>query len=416
MIKKIFLSACLFLSLISFAQEGTSSPYSFYGIGEVKFKGTLESRSMGGLAVEPDSTHINLINPAGFSNLKLTSFTMAGTYSSTNLKTENQTDQAQRSTLDYMAVGLPIGKFGVGFGIMPYSSVGYKIQSMATDPTQSNQRFNGSGGVNKVFFGVGYEIASNFTIGADVHYNFGTVEKNSLEYIVGVSLGSNESNKSELSGTNFNFGTMYQAKINKKLSFYSSLNFSPESTLTAKNTRVVSTVQYNSAFDFVIVDALDPVVTDTKVKIAEKWTIGAGVGEARKWLLGAQVALQDVGDYGNNYNSVNNVVYGKYSKYSLGGYYIPNYSSFSSYAKRITYRGGFKYEKTGLIINSESITDRGLSLGAGLPITGSFSNLNVGLEFGKKGTTSANLTQENYINLSVSFSFNDKWFNKRKFN
>jgi len=294
--------------------------------------------------------------------------------------------------------------------------VGYKIQSMATDPTQSNQRFNGSGGVNKVFFGVGYEIASNFTIGADVHYNFGTVEKNSLEYIVGVSLGSNESNKSELSGTNFNFGTMYQAKINKKLSFYSSLNFSPESTLTAKNTRVVSTVQYNSAFDFVIVDALDPVVTDTKVKIAEKWTIGAGVGEARKWLLGAQVALQDVGDYGNNYNSVNNVVYGKYSKYSLGGYYIPNYSSFSSYAKRITYRGGFKYEKTGLIINSESITDRGLSLGAGLPITGSFSNLNVGLEFGKKGTTSANLTQENYINLSVSFSFNDKWFNKRKFN
>jgi hypothetical protein len=32
MIKKIIVSACLLLSLVSFAQEGTASPYSYYGI------------------------------------------------------------------------------------------------------------------------------------------------------------------------------------------------------------------------------------------------------------------------------------------------------------------------------------------------------------------------------------------------
>jgi hypothetical protein len=30
--------------------------------------------------------------------------------------------------LDYLAVGL-FGKVGVGFGLIPYSSVGYKIES-----------------------------------------------------------------------------------------------------------------------------------------------------------------------------------------------------------------------------------------------------------------------------------------------
>jgi hypothetical protein len=45
MIKKFIVSACLLLSF--FAQEGTS-PYSYYGIGDVRFKGTVENRSMAG--------------------------------------------------------------------------------------------------------------------------------------------------------------------------------------------------------------------------------------------------------------------------------------------------------------------------------------------------------------------------------
>ena len=60
MIKKIIISACLLFSLLSFSQQGSSSPYSFYGIGEVRFKGSIENRSMCGVAVAPDSININL--------------------------------------------------------------------------------------------------------------------------------------------------------------------------------------------------------------------------------------------------------------------------------------------------------------------------------------------------------------------
>jgi hypothetical protein len=42
-------------------------------------------------------------------------------------------------------VGLPFGKIGVGFGLIPYSSVGYKIESISADVNTNNRRYNGSG-------------------------------------------------------------------------------------------------------------------------------------------------------------------------------------------------------------------------------------------------------------------------------
>lgn len=416
MIKKIIVSACLLLSLVSFAQEGTASPYSFYGIGDVRFKGTLENRSMAGIAIEQDSIHLNLQNPASYASLQLTTFTVGGTLASSKLKTDNESATAHRSTLDYLAIGLPLGKFGVGFGLIPYSSVGYKIESISEDPAENSKRFNGTGGLNKAFLGLGVKIAPNFSIGADVNYNFGKIETNNLEFITGVPIGTRELNTVDLSGVNFNLGMMYQTKVTKKISFFSSLNYGLESTLTAKNNRNISTVAFNSSYDLMVVDPLEDVKTERSLKMPSKYSAGAGFGESKKWLIGLGYTLQEAGALANNYNSIDNVTYEKGSKYSIGGYYIPNANSFSSYAKRITYRGGLRFEKTGLVINSESIDDLGVTLGLGLPLNGSFSNINVGVELGKKGTTQSNLVEENYANLSVSFSLNDKWFVKRKFN
>ena len=416
MIKKIIVSACLLLSLVSFAQEGTASPYSFYGIGDVRFKGTHETRYMGGIAIEQDSIHMNLENPASYASLKLSTFTLGGTYATSKLKTDTKSANTRRTTLDYLAVGLPLGKLGVGFGLIPYSSVGYKISSVSENPAINNRRFNGTGGLNKAFIGAGYKITPKFSIGADLNYNFGKIETNNFEYTTGIGIGTRELNNVELSGVNLNLGMMYQTKINKKTSFFSSLNYTIESTLKSKNTRNIATAYYNANFDLQIVDVLEDVKTQENLKVPNKYALGAGFGEARKWLVGVGYTFRGSSSLSNNYNSLTNVSYEKYAKYSIGGYYVPNYTAFSSYAQRITYRGGFRYEKTGLIINAEPIKDMAVTFGFGLPLTGTFSNVNIGVEFGKKGTTTANLVQENYANVSVGFSLNEQWFVKRKFN
>jgi len=82
----------------------------------------------------------------------------------------------------------------------------------------------------------------------------------------------------------------------------------------------------------------------------------------------------------------------------------------------VVYRAGVRFEGTGLNINDQAINEFGISFGVGLPMGNTFSNANIGVEFGKRGTTSENLIQENFINFQLSFSFNDRWFQKRRFN
>ena len=55
-----------------------------------------------------------------------------------------------------------------------------------------------------------------------------------------------------------------------------------------------------------------------------------------------------------------------------------------------------------------------MTFGIGLPV--GLSKINLGFEFGKKGTTNQNLIQENYFNFNVGFSLNDLWFRKREIN
>lgn len=410
MIKKIIVSACLLISFVSFAQQGTASPYSFFGIGDVRFKGTLENRSMAGVSVEQDSIHLNIENPSSYASLGQTTFTVGGTFASSVLKTNEKSEKAQRSTFDYLAVGIPMGKFGAAFGLIPVTSVGYKIQSdnSGTDGATSTQ-LQGKGGVNRVFFGLGYKLKKNWTIGADAQYNFGKITTTSVELVTGVQNATAETNASELSGVSFNIGTMYQTKIDNKLSLFTSLNYTFASTLNSSSTRVIA-VDGDP-------DPFAGAAHEDKLKLPNKITFGAGIGQARKWLVGTTVAFQGNGQLANYYNVAENVSYEKYQKYAVGGYFIPNYASFTSYLSRITYRAGLKYEKLGLIVNNESINDVGMSLGAGIPLgNGSFSNVNVGIEFGKRGTMASNLVQENYFNFSLSFSFNDRWFVKSKFN
>jgi hypothetical protein len=422
MIKKIIVSICLLFSLAIFAQESTSSPYSFYGIGDIKFKGSVENRSMGSISVLPDSIHINIQNPAQLACLKLTGLALGGTYANTKSKTETQEAKARRTSLDYMIVGIPVGKVGIGFGLIPYSSVGYKIGRTAYVTNNNNDtirsiisRYNGIGGVNKVFLGFGYRLTKNINIGGDLQYNFGTIETKSLQYQTDLQYGSRENNVSDLRGVNFDLGITYLTKVNSKYSFFSSLAYTPEAILTSGNTRNIEIVQLLSTSAVSVIERQNISVEDTKIKLPSKLSFGSGFGQVKKWLVGGEITFIQNSVMSNRFNDINSATFENSVRYSLGGFFIPNYNSYSSYYKRMVYRGGVRYENTGLVIQNKSITDFAANIGLGMPLGGTFTNINIGLEIGKRGTKYYNLVEENYINISVGLSLSDKWFEKRKF-
>jgi hypothetical protein len=438
MIKKLCLVFLAFLALNIEAQEGTTSPYSFYGIGSLKFKGTVENRSMGGLSIYTDSIHVNLRNPASFTgnNMKVyneesraVKFTVGGQYSSTNLKTSSDSDQAKLTTFDYLALSVPMGKFGLGFGLLPYTSVGYKLESnkIVNSENVLGSRFKGEGGVNKVFLALAYQINKELSIGVDASYNFGKITNSAIEFTYDddgdlLTFQSRENNESELSGLSFNIGLSYKRMITDKLQLTSGLTYAPKSDITSRNERIFSTIIISSAGQEVVVNDINADLASqgldkTKLSLPSRTAFGLGIGEPRKWFVGAEYTLLKTSKFSNRLFDVNpNSSFEDASTISVGGFYIPKYTSFNNYWKRVTYRAGMRYENTGLKINNESINEFGISFGVGLPVGKMFSNANLGFEFGKRGTTSQNLVQENFFNFQLSLSLNDRWFVKRKYN
>lgn len=435
MIKKLVLVFITFITIQIYGQQGTASPYSFYGIGSLKFKGTVENRSMGGLSIYMDSIHLNLRNPASNATENLGSipfngesrpvkYTVAGSQSSLDLKSATSSDKVTSTSFDYLALSIPMGKFGMGFSLLPQTSVGYKLENIDSEGDLVN-RFRGEGGLNKVNLSLGYYLGKGLSIGVDANYNFGNIQNSVIEYnydVNGVRLQyqSRENNRSDLSGVNLNFGLAYKTNFNK-FELVSAVTFKPESNLTSNNERTISSILINSSTETETVlnsfnsDLEAQGLEKTELTLPAKLSFGVGIGLPRKWFVGAEYTTENTSQFFNPLYSSLTTKYENASNISLGGFFIPQYNSFNNYLKRITYRAGLHYEKTGLNINNESINEFGMSFGLGLPVGNMFSNANLGFEIGKRGTTNNNLIQENFVNFHLSLSLNDRWFQKRKY-
>lgn len=416
MIKKLLVGLVLLFSAAVSAQTGTSSIYSFYGIGDITFKGSLENRSMGGVSIFNDSIHINLQNPAAIAGLKLSTLSLAATNSKTKFKTDVEDGSANRNSIDYLAFAVPVGsRFGAGFGLMPYSAVGYNIFDLAdsTDPTDSDRISSGTGGLNKVYMNAGYRVNSKLNVGVELNYNFGQITTTEIMG-QGVQLATRERNVSDMSGSSATLGMIYQTKFKKKFDVFASMTYTPKTTLNLSNSRKLATIVPTENGD-IVYDETTIEVPNVKLSMPSRISFGAGIGVVKKWLVGAEVTLRQTSDFGNRFPDITMGTYENSQKYSVGGYYIPKYSSFTSYFERIVYRGGLRYETTGLVVDGKSIEDKAFTFGFGLPLKGMFSNVNLGAEIGRRGTKANNLVEENYKNFSISLSLNDRWFVKRKY-
>lgn len=418
MLKHILIVFVALISLNTVAQEGSASPYSFYGVGELKFRGTVENKSMGGLSVYSDSIHLNMLNPASLGKLKMTNFNIGGNQKFTTLKTSTDDAKGSTTTLDYIAVGLPMGKLAMSFGLMPYSSVGYKTGF--TDHTTAEVgegRYEGSGGINRVFVAAGYQLTNKLSLGIDVNYNFGKITTQAIEItsLEPDHYDSMETNETSLNGLGVNLGLNYSTTLKNGLQFVSGLTYSPQVNLNSENERRLSSIKFNTNGE--IAGERDVVISDTEVldiKLPSKLTFGAGIGKPKKWFTGIDISSLSTNKLNNRTFNNSETNFKSATRVALGGFYIPKYNSLTNYGSRVTYRAGMRYENTGLVIKNEDINEFGISFGVGLPVGRKLSNINLGFEYGTRGTTNSNLVQENFINLNVSLSLNDLWFQKRK--
>lgn len=420
MIRSILIAVLLLATTSSIAQTRTSSPYSYFGLGQQTFRGTIENRSMAGISTYLDSVHVTIQNPASYGNLRLTNYGLGAVYTATTAKAETidgeVSENSNATTIEYLSLGFPIGtRAGVGFGLVPFKSVGYNLGNTSNE---LYSRFSGSGDITRAYLGAGFKINKQFSVGAEFRYNFGEEINSSSVAINNVQFGTNEVNESDFSGASYNFALHYQNIINEKYELQASLIYAPESTISSLNNRTLNTFSLDSEQNEVTTGQRTFDQTTEKLKLPSDLTLGLSIGQRLEWAVAAEYSMRGTSaTTARSFAPPNSASFEDAASYRIGGFYIPDYNSITSYWKRATYRGGMRYEQTGLMLENESITEFGMSFGLGLPIgtRSGFSNANIGLEFGQRGTTSEGLIKENFFSLSIGLSLNDKWFTPRKY-
>lgn len=422
MLKRIFYIFVLFISIKAVGQRTNSSPYSFFGIGQQYSSQTVEQASMGGMGISfSDRYHLNLMNPAGNSHLRFATYTFGVTANDLTIKDFSGSQSSTSTSLSYVNIGFPIGKkAGVSFGLQPNTSVGYSLlnEIKGTDgEILELTRFYGVGGTSRIYGAFGILLTKGLSVGVEAEYVFGKTENSVLSQRANVSLGTNHTEETILRGSGLKIGMQYQKEVSNKLL----LNFGATMKFENKLNTSGSAHLYSS-LSGIPRDTISSVTIRGKIISPIKTGLGVGLGKTEKWYAGLEYEFQDaLSIQGSLLSESTSYAYGNSNRFSLGGFYLPKSNSISNYWNRVTYRAGLRFEKTGLLVSKTAtvgdftgINDFGISFGLGLPMGKKLSNLNLGIEYGKKGTTANSLVQENYFNFRLSLSLNDSWFIKRR--
>ena len=295
MIRYFFKILILLFVNVAYSQSGTISPYSYFGLGEGNFKGTQINRFMGGLEIYNDSIHANLTNPSSYAKLKLTTYSLGLNYRNNKLTDANDSKSIISSGLDYIGVAIPTNKFGFGFGIIPYTSVGYKLNQLDSSsfPNILNQ-YQGEGGVNKVFFSLGFNLLKYFSFGATFNYDFGKLKYQTSKYVDDVFLGTILINESSVSGIDFKLATNFEIPMNNNLDLHVMVSYVPQASLNSTNKRqfITSAISNPSNLGEVVeIDLANTGLNITEIQLPSSLGIGFGFGKKSRWFTGGQYIM-----------------------------------------------------------------------------------------------------------------------------
>lgn len=423
-----FVVCLLLTSAIANAQITLQSPYSKFGVGNIKGSLLPQLRAMGGISTAVGRTNyfnnINMQNPASYATIDLTTLDIGMTGGFTELRNSSQKENSFNSTLSHVAFAFPVSKkSALSFGILPYSELGYNfINSTKVGNTTENTktvdyRYTGEGGLTKAYLGYGVQFGDHFRIGANAEYLFGNLMENrSTEYVNEPgAINSRLQSKNSVGGIGFSYGAQYDIRLDSKTSVVLGYSGSYSSKINSEKSQVV-TQYYNDQLgnEQTAIDTLLHVEgASTNLKMPLLHNFGISIQKNNKWMFGADYRIGKWSKLTiDNANQGLQDTYG----FSVGGQVTPDVTSINSYFKRVDYRFGFQYDKTYIQMAGQDIKQMAITFGLGLPLSRSSAyKMNFSTELGKRGTISNGLLQEKYINFHLGFTLNDKWFNRFRF-
>ena len=429
-IERIFLLAVfLVIGVCVHAQDGTYgaySPYSIYGLGDLSKEGTAYNKSMGGVGIaNRNNRFINIQNPAAVTARDSLAF-MAdfGLVQGNTVYSQGDRKSAHNTFNIYdFVMTFPIYRSSAfKVGITPYSDMGYDFSSIETNPEIIGNTGNitydsyGSGSVYQAFFGAGVTFWKRLSLGADMIYYFGNLDKiTNMDYSDASYRSLNSGSELTVRGLTGKFGLQYEQKLGGDVSMVIGATYKLGTNMKGYSTNyryanqssVTDTLKYN-------VDTL----AKTGVRFADEIGVGIAFKGGDKWSAEFDyirsdwrgTGLDKAAGFAVNGQSVFTSAVSQ--SFRAGFEIVPNRNDIRYYMKTCSYRVGVYYDQAYYKMDGNNVNSMGITLGMTLPVFKLYNGISIGVDLGQRASARNNMIRERYATFNIGFNIHDIWFRK----
>ncbi|MGE0588058.1 MAG: hypothetical protein AB7O48_05755 [Cyclobacteriaceae bacterium] len=401
--------------------QAAKSPFSSFGLGEPYGNALVHNQGMAGVGISNyDYVHLNNKNPALLVFNRVTVFQAGFIGEQRTIKGANASEKTGSGNLNYLALGFPAkrGKWAMGLGLMPYSSVNYRLNYSSPIENSTNTLDvveTGTGGINQLYWSNGVSLHPNISVGLKSTYYFSAIVN---EYLTNL----NETTQQIPYSTN-----IYDRQSFTGFGFSGGISFHKDSLFRKKDMQINVGLVYDFKAD-IRTKFYERIERRNAAGITDSTTLinnipgtttipqaisgGISIGKKLQWLVGVDFTYLDYSQY-KDFNGATGAGTSGY-ELAVGGKVTPDAGSVSNYLKRVTYRTGVSLSEAPYLINGNKLRDFGINFGLSLPVN-RISSVDLALKVGKRGDLQTNTVEENYIKLYFGVTFNDQWFIKRRF-
>ena len=383
------------------AQDPHGSPYNSFGIGDMYNRGFGITDMLGNAAIGYKSSEaVNLKNPASLTGITGYShiFDMGLEYNKAVFRSDNEMAQLDYGNLAHLNLWFRLSKkWSSSFGIRPFSNMDYNITESISAPNigSYNANYQGSGGLNEIYWAHGLQLFKNLSIGVNAGFVFGKAQRTETGFNI-PNVGLVASQRTELfrKGT-IDFGTQYSFDIGAS-NFTLGATWRPEVNMTTSFEEVL------------MANSVDSITTEGYSSFKLPQNIGFGISWQRgRTLLTADLekTYWSINEAGENYE------YNDIISFAVGLERRADFQS-NSFLDYITYRTGFSINKRYISINNTSFNELRWTAGMSIPVKRNTSKINLGYSYTFRGTTENDLVQENYHTVTLGISMKKLWFQR----
>ena len=431
--KILLLFVFSFMGISALAQDGTYgaySPYSIFGMGELSKQGTAFNKSMGGVGIATRNRRfINIMNPAAVTARDTLAF-MADfglTQKNTVFAQSNRRSAHNTFNIYNFVMSFPIWRSSAfKVGLTPYSDVGYNFSHIETDKSIIGNTGNitydsyGTGSVYQAFVGAGATFWKKLSVGVDLIYYFGNIDKvTNMDYHDPSYKSINSGSDLSLSGVTGNFGVQYEQKLGDDISVVLGATYKLGTNVKGYSTN------YKYANQSSVSDTLSYKV-DTLgaggVRFADELGLGIAICGGEKWRAEINYMRSDWRkssiDKADGFSVVGSMPFTATvaQSFRAGFEIVPNRNDIRYYLRRCAYRAGVYYDQEYYKVGGYGINTMGITLGVTLPVFRWYNGLSLGVDFGQRSANRNGLIREQFVTFNIGFNIHDVWFQKPRYN